>query len=145
MKWMRPALIVLTLVTLMLGATSCDVGRPTTAGTERVTFALVLDTRAYNGKMVYADVLDNPGGSLFTTVEASLQSYPNTTNHAWARMKTLGELETNRRYFLEFFIDIDGDGVKTTGDLTGIQHFDVMPNATWSETKYFSADLEVVS
>ena len=64
------------------------------ASKKRITFALVIDTRVYNGKMVYADVLDDPGGSLFTTVEASLQSYPNTTNHAWARMTTLEEFET---------------------------------------------------
>lgn len=137
-------LVVLTLTSLVLGVTSCDVGQLAAASKKRITFALVIDTRAYNGKMVYADVLDNPGGSLFTTVEASLESYPNTVNHAWARMTTLEEFETNRRYFLEFFIDLDGNGAKTTGDLTGIQHFDVMPNATWAETKYFSADLEVV-
>jgi hypothetical protein len=141
---MRMVLVVLTLTSLVLGVTSCDVGQLAAASKKRITFALVIDTRAYNGKMVYADVLDNPGGSLFTTVEASLESYPNTVNHAWARMTTLEEFETNRRYFLEFFIDLDGNGAKTTGDLTGIQHFDVMPNATWAETKYFSADLEVV-
>jgi hypothetical protein len=141
---MRMVLVVLTLTSLVLGVTSCDVGQLAAASKKRITFALVIDTRAYNGKMVYADVLDNPGGSLFTTVEASLESYLNTVNHAWARMTTLEEFETNRRYFLEFFIDLDGNGAKTTGDLTGIQHFDVMPNATWAETKYFSADLEVV-
>jgi hypothetical protein len=144
MKRMRMVLVVITLISLVLGVTSCDVGQLAAASKKRITFALVIDTRAYNGKMVYADVLDNPGGSLFTTVEAPLESYPNTVNHAWARMTTLEELDTNRRYFLEFFIDLDGNGTKTTGDLAGTQHFDVMPNATWAETKYFSADLEVV-
>ena len=144
MKPVRTLLTALILVALVLGVTSCDVGQLAAASKKRITFALVIDTRVYNGKMVYADVLDDPGGSLFTTVEASLQSYPNTTNHAWARMTTLEEFETNRRYFLEFFIDIDGNGTKTSGDLTGIQHFNVMPNAGWSETKYFSADLETI-
>ena len=143
MKLVRTLLTTLILVALVLGVTSCDVGQ-LAAGKKRITFALVLDTRVYNGKMVYADVLDNPDGLLFTTVEAPLQSYPNTVNHAWARMTTLEEFETNRRYFLEFFIDLDETGTETTGDLTGIQHFDVMPNAIWPETKYFSADLETI-
>lgn len=144
MRRMRMVLVVITLTSLMLGVTSCDVGQLAAVSKKRITFALVIDTRVYNEKMVYADVLDNPGGLLITTVEASLESYPNTANHAWARMTTLQEFETNRRYFLEFFIDLDGNGTKTTGDLTGIQHFDVMPNASWAETKYFSADLEPV-
>ncbi|RLE27345.1 hypothetical protein DRJ54_07875 [Candidatus Acetothermia bacterium] len=139
----KPALGFLLIGTLFL-LSGCLGEGLVSAGRKRVTFALVLDTRAYNGKTAYADILDTPGGTLIETVSAVFASYPNTANHSWARFTTLGEIETNHRYFLDFFIDMDGDGVEDSGDLRGIQHFDVMPNATWSETKYFSQDLEPV-
>ena len=123
---------------------SCQMGTLVSAGTQRVTFALVIDTRTYNGKAVVADVLDDVGGVLIETVSAVLESYPNTAHQAWARLTTLEQIDTNRRYFLDFFIDIDDSGGETSGDLAGIQHFDVMPNAVWSETKYFASELELL-
>jgi hypothetical protein len=137
--------IVLTICLIALFLIcSCVPGEQIIVENKRVTFALVIDIRDYNGEKVYANVLTEPGGTLVTTVDGVFESYPNTATHAWARMTTLDELETNKRYFLDFFIDMDDDGVKTTGDLTGIQHFEVMPSAIWSETKYFSSDLETV-
>ena len=144
---MRPIMRMLTIF-LLIGAVlflcSCQMGNLVSASKQRVTFALVIETRAYNGKTVFADVLDDPGGTLIETVSAAFESYPATANHAWAKLTTLGKVETNRRYFLDFFIDIDDNGVESSGDLAGIQHFEVMPNAVWSETKYFSGDLEAV-
>ena len=114
------------------------------ASKQRVTFALVIDTREFNGKAVFADVLDDVGGVLIETVSAALESYPNTAGQAWARLTTLEQIDTHRRYFLDFFIDIDGSGDESSGDRAGIQHFDVMPNAVWSETKYFASELELI-
>jgi len=123
---------------------SCQMGTLVSAGKQRVTFALVIDTRVYNGKTVYADVLDDVGGALIETVSAALESYPNTANQAWARLTTLEQIDTNRRYFLDFFIDTDDSGGESSGDLAGVQPFDVMPNAVWSETKYFASELTPV-
>ena len=66
------------------------------------------------------------------------------SSEAWARLTTLEAIDTNRRYFLDFFIDIDTSGDESSGDPAGIQHFEVMPNAVWSETKYFVSELEIV-
>jgi len=44
---------------------------------------------------------------------------------------------------LDFFIDTDGNGVEGSGGLAGIQHFNVLPNAVWSGTKYFANDLDL--
>jgi hypothetical protein len=111
---------------------------------KRVTFALVLDTRTFNGITVLARLVDSPGGSIREELAAGLESYPNTAFHAWAKLTTLAAIDTGRRYFLEFVVDLDGNGVRSSGDLEGTQHFDVMPNAVWSETKYFSADLTAI-
>ncbi len=140
-KWMVVLCVVLATVLFLC---SCQMGTLISAGKQRVTFALVIDTRTYNGEMVFADVLTDVGGTLVETVSATFESYPNTTYQAWAELITLEQIDTNRRYFLDFFIDFDDSGDKTSGDLAGIQHFDVMPNAVWSETKYFASELEVV-
>jgi hypothetical protein len=124
----------------VLGLVACGPSM-VVAQRQRVTFALVFDTRAFNGVTVIADVVEHPGGTPHETLAAGLESYPNTANHAWAKLTTLEEVETNHRYFLEFFLDRDGDGARSSGDLEGVQHFDVMPDAVWSETKFFSADL----
>ena len=138
---------VLILIMLILGAilvlASC-VGNITIPSSQRITFALVLDTRVYNGLTVIADVLNDFGGTVLETVSDALASYPNTANHAWARLTTLEEYLTNRTYVLDFYLDMDGSGSRTSGDLHGIQHFNVMPNAVWSETKFFSTDLEII-
>ncbi len=144
MKLIMRLLMFSLLTGAILFLCSCQMGNLVSTGKQRVTFALVIDTRVYNGKMVYADVLDDPGGTLIEAITAAFESYPATENHAWTKMTTLNEIETNRRYFLDFFIDIDNDGTETSGDLTGIQHFEVMPSAVWSETKYFTSDLEPV-
>lgn len=143
MKRKRMAVLCVILVTALL-LCSCQMGTLVSAGKQRVTFALVIDTREYNGETVFADVLTDVGGTLVETVSATFESYPNTAHQAWAKLTTLEQIDTNRRYFLDFFIDINASGDKTSGDLAGIQHFDVMPNAVWSETKYFVSELEVV-
>lgn len=143
MKTIKGRIAGLVLLGGLLALTGC-VGNMVAPGAQRITFALVLDTRAHNGVAVIADVLDDFGGNVLETVLDALASYPNTANHAWARLTTLEEHPTNRRYVLDFFLDVDGSGTRTSGDLQGIQHFDVMPNAVWSETKYYSSDLEAV-
>lgn len=143
MKRKRMVVLCVILATALF-LCSCQMGTLISAGKQRVTFALVIDTRDYNGKTVFADVLTDVGGTLVETVSAALESYPNTAHQAWAKLTTLEQIDTNRRYFLDFFIDIDDDGDESSGDLAGIQHFDVMPNAVWSETKYFASELELV-
>ena len=143
MKFKRMLLIHGVLGTVLL-LCSCQMGTLISAGKQRVTFALVIDTRAYNGETIFADVLTDVGGTLVETVSATFESYPNTAHQAWARLTTLEQIDTHRRYFLDFFIDIDGSGDESSGDRAGIQHFGVMPNAVWSETKYFASELELI-
>ncbi|MCX7029603.1 MAG: hypothetical protein NTU62_05720 [Spirochaetes bacterium] len=59
-------------------------------------------------------------------------------------MTTLEAIMTNRRYRLDFYLDMDDSGTMTSDDLSGHQEFEVTPNAVWSETKYFYEDLETV-
>ena len=134
-------LVILCLLASFL-ICSCLPGEQVTAENKRVTFALVIDTRAYNGKKIYATIFSEENE--ITTVQGVFESYPNTTTHAWAKMTTLEEIETNQRYSLEFFVDMNEDETKNAGDLTGSQHFEVTPSSVWSETKYFSSDFETV-
>ena len=143
MKPKRMFVICVVLGTVLF-LCSCQMGTLVSAGKQRVTFALVIDTRVHDGKTVFTDVLTDVGGTLVETVSATFESYPNTASQAWARLTTLEQIDTNRRYFLDFFIDIDASGDESSGDLAGIQHFDVMPNAVWSETKYFASELDLV-
>jgi len=143
MRRIRKWSSVLLVVSILMAVVSCA-GNLVNASLQRITFALVIDSRAYNGVNILADVLDDFQGNIIESVSDPLASYPNTANHAWARLTTLGEHPTNRRYVLEFYLDLDGDGTLSSGDLAGVQHFDVMPNAVWSETKFFSDDLETV-
>lgn len=88
----------LALALVILGAilvlASCT-GNIAIPSSQRITFALVLDTRAYNGVTVIADVLDDFGGTVLEIVSDALTSYPNTANHAWARLTTQEEYPTN--------------------------------------------------
>ncbi len=138
----RRILIGVLLIGLALVLTSCQTSHLVSSGTKRVTFALVIDTRAYNDKIVYADLQE--GNTTIETLSARFTPYPNTATQAWAQLATLDAISTGQRYFLDFFIDMNGDGVKDTGDLTGTQFFDVMPNASWCETKYFVSELATV-
>lgn len=138
----RRLLTGVLLTGLALALSSCATTGLIDSSAKRVTFALVIDTRAYNGKLVTADV--RQGQSTLETVSAPFASYPNTASQAWAQLTTLSAIPTGQRYELDFFIDMNGDGVKDSGDLTGSQFFDVMPNATWCETKYFVSDLGTV-
>ncbi|UCF10434.1 MAG: hypothetical protein JSW65_01775 [Candidatus Bipolaricaulota bacterium] len=141
MKRIATVLSVAAVVAGLLALVSCGPGGMILPQAKRVTFALVIDTRAYNGITVIARLVDSPGGAVIEELAAGLESYPNTAFHAWAKLTTLETIETGRRYFVEFALDLDGDSVRSSGDLEGTQVFDVMPNAIWSETKYFSADL----
>ncbi|MBI9097909.1 MAG: hypothetical protein JEY91_05505 [Spirochaetaceae bacterium] len=110
---------------------------------QRVTFAFVLDDDTlYVGKNVIAEVRDHDAsGALLETLEAPLALYPNAPGVSWAKLTTLEEIETNHRYHLTFFIDTDASGTLTSGDLSGILTFDVMPNAVWCENKFFEEEL----
>ena len=140
------AMVACLIAALLVPA--CDLTDGIGAESKRVTFALVIDTRSYDGKKIYAGVAtaanETSQAEVITTLQGVFESYPNTATHSWAKMTTLDEIETNEGYFLDFFIDMNEDGEEATGDLAGIQHFDVMPNAIWSETKYFTSDLETV-
>lgn len=128
------------LVLVFLG--SCTDSSLVMASDERVTFALVLDSRAYDGRTVYAELRANGAGSaVLESLSAQLADYPNTSIQAWAQFTTLERIKTNAGYFLDFYIDMDGSGSLTTGDLQGYQNFYVAPSAVWSETKYFSQEL----
>jgi hypothetical protein len=77
MKTIKGRLAGLALVGGLLALVGCA-GNMIAPGAQRITFALVLDTRAYNGVAVIADVLDDFGGNVLETVSDALASYPNT-------------------------------------------------------------------
>lgn len=110
---------------------------------QRVTFAFVLDDNTiYIGKDIIAEIRDHDAsGVLLETLEAPLVDYPNAPGISWAQLTTLEEIETNHRYHLTFFIDVDETGTLTTGDQSGILTFDVMANALWCENKFFEEAL----
>jgi hypothetical protein len=133
-------------VCLVLPFAACDMSNWVIPEETRVTFALVISTRIYNRKTVYAEVREgSQSGTLLEVVEAPFEDCPNTAADAWAKMTTLAPIMTNRRYRLDFYLDMDGNTVLNAGDLVGHQEFEVTPNASWSETKYFYEDLETVT
>lgn len=138
----RRVLVTILLIGVAIALSSCSMTGLVSSSAKRVTFALVIDTRTYNGKSVIA-ALDQ-GETTVETLSAPFASYPNTATQAWAQLTTLDAVPTGQRYELAFFIDMNGDGIKDSGDLTGSQFFDVMPNANWCETKYFVSDLTPV-
>jgi hypothetical protein len=138
----RRFLATILLIGVAVALSSCGTSDLISSSAKRVTFALVIDTRAYNGKSVIADL--EQGSTTLETLSAPFASYPNTATQAWAQLTTLDTVPTGERYELDFFIDMNGDGVKDSGDLTGSQFFDVMPNANWCETKYFVSELSTV-
>ena len=112
------------------------------SGSERITFALVIDDPTLAGKDVEADVhLHDEDGTMLETVEGTFASKPGSDTALWAEMTTVEDCQTNERYHLIFWIDIDGDDVQSAGDRTGYQTFEVMPNEPHSEAKSFAVDL----
>jgi hypothetical protein len=132
---------------LFLLVSGCDLSDWVIPEDSRVTFALVINTRIYNGYTVYADVyVGSESGAFVETVSAPLGDFPNTGNDiAWAQMTTLELIATNQRYRLNFYIDLTEDGTMNAGDKKGYQEFEVTPSAEWSESKYFYEDLEDVT
>jgi hypothetical protein len=114
----------------------------------RVTFALVTDTREYDGKKVYATVStigdETVEASEVASVQGVFESYPGKPAQSLAKLTTDEEIATSERYVLDFFVDMDGNDQRTTGDLTGVQGFDVMPDETRSEAKYFRSEFQVI-
>jgi hypothetical protein len=141
MKIKIAGFFVLSLLFLLVLSACDDIGAPQFPTKERVTFALVLNTRLHNGEKVIAYLKENIEEGARETIAGFLESVPNTTNQSWVKMTTLEKMWTNQGYFLDFFIDLDGDEAKSTGDLSGVQFFDVRSNAVWSEAKYFFEDL----
>ena len=137
MKYASTLVLVLLAVFLSSSCDSLVIPAP-----QRITFALVIDDLTLDGKVVRADVHDNDeDGAMLETVQDSFTSMPGTGTALWARMTTLEDLPTNQRYHLDFWIDINDDGLENAGDQIGIQTFEVMPNAVWSEAKAFAVDL----
>ncbi len=137
-------LAFLTVSAVLLLLSSCDTFQQITQ--ERLTFALVIHTRAYDTKTVYADVHDhNLDGAMRETVHAALEAYPNTTSDSWAKMTTNEVLPNGQRYTLEFYIDLDGSATLSAGDLQGVQVFEIRAGESWAETKYFFEDLTTAS
>jgi hypothetical protein len=135
------AILAASVVFLLLS--SCDNVQMITS--ERITFALVIHTRAYDTKMVYADVHDHDlDGAMLETVHAALEPYTTTANDSWAKMTTNEALPNGQRYTLEFYIDMDGNATLSTNDLKGVQVFEIRAGESWTETKYFYEDLTTV-
>lgn len=126
---------------------SCDLAGGGDEAT-RVTFTLVTDTREYDGKKVYATVStvgdETDEASVVASVQGVFESYPGKPTQSLAKLTTDDEIATNERYVLDFFVDMDGNDQRTTGDLAGVQGFDVMPDETRSEAKYFRSEFQVI-
>lgn len=143
----RHGLFLLALSALLLGSVSgCREGDLLYVEDTSPTFALVLDSRSWNGLLVYADLIENDAAKTrWGRLSAPLSDCPNTAFQSWARLTVNDSIPTNMLYFLEFFIDINNNAVKDSGDLAGVQAFYLAPNAVWSETKYYAAELEALS
>lgn len=147
---MKKFVILLCLVFIAFSLLMTGCGNFVMPTKERVTFALVIydktATPVYEGKKIYADVRTDapPDGELIEEISGIFEAYPNTTHDYWAKMTTLDKIWTNQRYYLWFWIDMDGDGEKNTGDWEGVQHFNVASGHTWTETKYFVENLDPV-
>ena len=140
MKYASVFVLVLLAVFLL---SSC--GNLIIAGPQRITFALVIDDLTLSGMVVEADVHDHDeDGEMLETVGGTFTSIEGTVTALWARMTTLEDLPTNQRYHLDFWIDINADGFENAGDRIGVQTFEVMPDAVWSEAKVFAVDLFTV-
>ncbi len=141
----KTALLLARAGCLLLAIAGCDMSNWVIPTEKRVTFALVIDDLSFVGIEVIAAVHEHDdAGALLETVQGAFVAYPNTTTQAWAQMTTLEPIMTNRRYHLDFFFDMNGDGLRNIGDRTGYQTFEVTPNAVWSETKFFVGDLDPV-
>jgi hypothetical protein len=115
---------------------------------ERVTFALVIydEFAVYDGMKIYADVRTDapPNGEHIEEINGIFKKYENTTHDYWAQMTTLDKIWTNQRYYLWFWIDMNDNALKDSGDKEGVQHFNVASGHTWTETKYFVENLDTV-
>lgn len=141
----KSALLLAVAGCLLLLVTGCDMSNWAIPEEKRMTFALVINDRLFVDVEAIAELHEHDdAGALLETVRGVFVDYPNTVTHAWAQMTTLEPIMTNRRYFLDFFFDMNGDGLRNVGDLRGYQTFEVTPNAGWSETKYLVGDLELV-
>ena len=142
-KWLAVLAACVVAAPLVL---SCDLAGGDEA--TRVTFALVTDTREYDGKKVYATVStigdETAEASVVASVQGVFESYPGKPTQSLAKLTTDEEIATSERYVLDFFVDMDGNDQRTTGDLTGVQGFDVMPDETRSEAKYFRSEFQVI-
>jgi hypothetical protein len=139
----RIALVACVFV--MLLAVSCENPNVVIAEPRRITFALIIDDMGLVGKQVTAAVHDhNIQGAILETVKGTFQPIAGSGTAPYAEMTTLEERATNYHYFLEFWIDVDGDQLRDAGDLESYADFDVMPSASYSEAKVFRVDLLTV-
>ncbi|MCX7029602.1 MAG: hypothetical protein NTU62_05715 [Spirochaetes bacterium] len=81
---MKKLMLVLALLgVMMLSFVACDMSDWVIPEETRVTFALVISTRIYNGKTVYAEVREGgSSGVLLEVVEAPFEDCPNTAEDA---------------------------------------------------------------
>ena len=137
---MKYASVIVGMLLAGVLLTSCD--NLILAQPARIQFALVIDDMSLEGDVAYANVHEHSGdGALLATVHGAFVSITGSPTAVWCEMTTAEELPTNRRYFLDFWIDLDGSDSQTPGDLAGNQVFEVRPNEPYSEARSFSADL----
>lgn len=115
------------------------------SGSERITFALVIDDLALDTMVVHANVHDHDeDGEMLETIEASFNTEPVSGTVVWAEMTTLEAYPTSQRYHLIFWIDMNTNSIEDTGDRTSYAVFEVMPNASYSEARVFAVDLVTI-
>ena len=114
---------------------------------QRVTFDVVFEPQTRIGKTVYADIIENTGtggGTTIETVSGTIKDLPNST-HSDVELTTTQEVPTNVGYFIDFYIDMNGNGSKDTGDLEGEVYAEVRAGFDWIEVHCFESDLSTVS
>ena len=134
------AAIGVALVSLFL--TACDLVNATK---ERVTFDIVFEPQTRIGIIVYADIIEITGGSgtYIERVSGTIKPFPNST-HSDVQLTTIQKVDTNVGYFIELYIDMNGNGSRDTNDLSSRPYAEVRPGFSWTEVHCFETDLTLV-
>ncbi|MBN1697595.1 MAG: hypothetical protein JW881_08790 [Spirochaetales bacterium] len=108
---------------------------------KKITFSLLLCDRidSLHGKYVSAEVRDmeSSGGTVHSKIDGFFRT-ASPAAHTYRAVMTSGKpLQTGKRYFLHYFIDVDGNGTSSAGDIRGVKDFDVLPDAEKSEAVVF--------
>lgn len=146
---MRKKILFLSILFIFLILTGCDIFKlsPVNASKGRMTFDIVFEDNTWNGKTCYADIYSNITNDQLTnyieTMHGVITEFPNST-HYHVELTTISEIDSNARYFLDIYIDMDDSGTKNSGDYEATIFGEVLAGYTWTEIHVFNSDLYLV-